>query len=393
MDVDDRGPARAALVAALDVVGAAPSERFERIVRIAREVFEVPLAYVNVIDEDVLHTLTPNAPDEITSGPVGRSFCRLTVQRSGPTVVADTSLDPRTAALPGVTNRGIRFYAGVPLTMPGGEPVGTLCLMDVQPREFSARDEAALIDFGGWAERALAQGLRHDRLQDVVAALTPAPLAVDGYRIAAVSVPYGDVSGDVHDWSAGDGRLTVTLADVMGKEQPAALLGAGVRAALRQHRDVDPLTALAAAEPALAEDLVRADAFATLFHARLTTATGVVEAVDAGHGLVLHVRADGGHHVLRSHGLPLGLHQGVGPRSSTSLVLEPGDALIIASDGVLDLGDGTIDTLADLARTHDRARDTAAFLETVRLRAAERAEDDVTVLVLTRSADPGAASD
>ncbi len=57
---------------------------------------------------------------------------------------------------------------------------------------------------------------------------------------------------------------------------------------------------------------------------------------------------------------------------------------------MLDLGDGTVDTLRDLAQTLRRARSTTAFLETVRLRAAERAEDDVTVLVLTRDAVPGA---
>jgi hypothetical protein len=388
MDIDDHGSARAALVAALDVVDAAPAERFERIVRIAREVFGVAYAYVNLVDDELLHTLTPTTTDEHTSGPLEWSFCQFTVQRPEPTVVPDTTLDPRTAGLPGVTNRGIRFYAGVPLTLPGGDPVGTLCLMDERPRTFSLQDEAALIDFGRWAERALAQGFRNDRLQDVVAALAPLPVDVAGYRIAAVTVPYGDVSGDVHDWSVVDGHLSLTLADVMGKEQPAGLLAAGIRAALRQHRSADVVTALANAEPALSEDLGRANAFATLFHARLAVATGVVESVDAGHGLAVHVSAAGTARLLRSHGLPLGLHHLGAPRSAARLTLEPGDALIVASDGVLDLGDGTVDTLRDLAQTLRRASSTTAFLETVRLRAAERAEDDVTVLVLRRDAAP-----
>ncbi|KTR08374.1 hypothetical protein NS184_05860 [Curtobacterium luteum] len=386
--MDDLGSssARAALVAALDVVGAAPSERFERIVRVAREVFDVPLSYVNVLDDDLLHTLTPNVPDEIVSGPVGWSFCQLTIRQVEPTVICDTTADPRTAGLPGVTNRGIRFYAGVPLTMPGGVPVGTLCLMDTQPRDFSLADEAALIDFGRWAERALGQGLHHDRLQDVVAALTPAPLGVRDLHVSATSVPYGDTSGDLHDWSTDGQHLIVTLADVMGKEQPAAILAAGIRAALRQHRDRAPEDAVRAVEPAVAEDLVAASAFATLFHARVTLGTGAVEAVDAGHGLVVHLGADGRHRVLRSHDLPLGLHPVGAARSVTTVTLAPGDALLVASDGALDLGDGTIDTLSELARTFERTRDHHAFLETVRLRAAERAEDDVTVVLLTRDA-------
>ena len=385
MSTGDRGSVRGALVAALDVVDAAPSERFERIVRVAREVFDVPLSYVNVLDEDLLHTLTPNVPDEILSGPIGWSFCQLTVRQTEPMIVPDTAADPRTSGLPGVVNRGIRFYAGVPLTIAGGEPVGTLCLMDTRPRDFSPQDTAALIDLGRWAERALGQGLHHDRLLEVATALAPPATTLDGYRIAALTVPYGDLSGDLHDWSTVDGELVFTLADVMGKEQPAALLAAGIRAALRQHRSLDPGAAVAAAEPALSEDLVRASAFATLFHARLAPDTGTVEILDAGHGLAVHVPADGPPRTLRSHGLPLGLqHEGL-PRSTTTLVLEPGDALVVATDGALDLGDGTIDTLLDLARTLGRARHLEAFLETVRLRAAERAEDDVTVVVLVRA--------
>lgn len=384
MSTGDHARVRSALVAALDVVDAPPSERFERIVRVAREVFDVPLAYVNVLDADLLHTLTPNVPDEIASGPIGWSFCQLTIQHAEPTVITDTTADARTAGLPGVTNRGIRFYAGVPLTIAGGEPVGTLCLMDTSPRDFSAQDTAALMDLGRWAERALGQGLHHDRLLEVADALAPTAVAFAGYRVAGLTVPYGDVSGDLHDWSIVDGDLVLTLADVMGKEQPAALLAAGIRAALRQHRSLGPVAALAAAEPALAEDLGRANAFATLFHARLHPGEGVVDLVDAGHGLAVHVPVDGNPRILRSHGLPVGLHQEGAPRTPTTVTLDTGDALVVASDGALDLGDGTVDTLLDLARTLGRARDVDAFLETVRLRAAERAEDDVTVVVLLR---------
>ncbi|WIB36152.1 GAF domain-containing protein [Curtobacterium sp. MCJR17_043] len=114
MDTDGSPSARAALVAALDIVDAAPTERLERIVRIARDLFAVPMSYVNLLDDALLHTLTPNVPGEATTVPLEWSFCQLTVQRPGPTVVPDTAADPRTADLPGVTSRGIRFYAGVP---------------------------------------------------------------------------------------------------------------------------------------------------------------------------------------------------------------------------------------------------------------------------------------
>ncbi|WP_214982400.1 PP2C family protein-serine/threonine phosphatase [Curtobacterium sp. ISL-83] len=389
MDFDGARAARAALVAALDVVVAAPSERFQRIVRIARELFNVPFSYVNVLDDTLLHTLTQNVPNEPTSGPIEWSFCQLTIEQAEPTIVPDTLLDPRTAELPGVSHRGIRFYAGVPLTMPGGIRIGSLCLIDTEPREFTLQDEAALMDLGRWAEVVLAHGLQQDRLLEVVAALTPQPLDAAGYRITGLSVPYGDLSGDVYDWTADETGITVSLADIMGKEQPAALLAAGLRAALRQHDRLEPVDAVAAMEPRICEDLLRASAFGTLFHGRLDRANGRVEYVDAGHGLVLHLRASGGGGVLRSHDLPIGLRPPEsGPRRGSSVVLEPGDALILTSDGALDLGDGTIDTLADLGETLRRASSIEAFLETVRLRAAERAEDDVTVVVLARADSP-----
>jgi serine phosphatase RsbU (regulator of sigma subunit) len=79
------------------------------------------------------------------------------------------------------------------------------------------------------------------------------------------------------------------------------------------------------------------------------------------------------------------LHAEGARRRASTTVLEPGDVLVVVSDGALDLGDGTIDTLLDLARTLRAASSVDAFLETVRLRAAERAEDDVTVVVLGRA--------
>jgi hypothetical protein len=384
MDVDGSRSARAALVAALDVVGLAPSERFDRIVRIAREVFDVPFASIDLLDDTLLRTLTPDVPGGSASGPLEWSFSQLTVQRPGPTVVRDTLADARTADLPGVTRGGIRFSAGVPLSLPGELTIGSLCLMDVRPREFTPQDEAALIDLGRWTEQALTKGLQHDRLLEVVEALAPQPVHVPGYELAGLSVPYGDLSGDVHDWAVAEDAVTFLLADIMGKEQPAALLAAGLRAALRQHDGLPPVAAVGAVEPRMTEDLGRASAFATLFHSRLTPSTGRIDFVDAGHGLVLHLHADGTSEILRSRDLPLGLHPEGVPFRRGSLVLKPGDVLLVASDGVLDLGDGTIDTLTDIGRTFRRAPHTAAFLETVRLRAAEHAEDDVTVAVLAR---------
>lgn len=378
--------ARAALVDALDVVDRDPAERFERIVRTARDVFGVPLSYLNLVDDSTLYSLTPATPEEGRSMPLSRSFCQHTVRRPEPLVIPDTAADDRSASLPAVTELGIRFYAGVPLTMPGGVRVGALCLMDTVPRELSVEDEAALVDLSRWAERVLADGLEHDRLAAVVAATTPTTVDVPGYEVAGFSRPLGEVGGDVLDWSATDEGLSFTIADVMGKGPAAAILAAGLRGALRARTGLAPDTAVAGLEAQLAPEMSRAESFATLFHARLAPRSGRVDFVDAGHGIVLHVRADGTHNVLRSLDLPIGLHPAGIARASGSVVLQRGDALVVASDGVLELGDGTLDALVVLGRKLREADSVQDFLDVVRARAAERAEDDLSVLVVAREA-------
>lgn len=90
----------------------------------------------------------------------------------------------------------------------------------------------------------------------------------------------------------------------------------------------------------LSDDLTSTETFVTLFHARLDTATGAVRYVDAGHGLAVIVRKTGVVERLSSEGLPLGVLDDE-KWISHDVMLEDGETLVIASDGVLDLiGDG-----------------------------------------------------
>jgi GAF domain-containing protein len=71
-------------------------------------------------------------------------------------VIEDTVLDPRFAQNPLVLDEPrIRFYAAQPVRGPGGHNVGTLCVMDKQPREFSDDDRDALRDLGELVEKEL----------------------------------------------------------------------------------------------------------------------------------------------------------------------------------------------------------------------------------------------
>ena len=159
-----------------------------------------------------------------------------------------------------------------------------------------------------------------------------APFALD-----ARCVPARDVGGDFYDWQLSQpGHLWFTLADVMGKGMPAALWMATVRTAMRAVvRDSSPDTAMRYVARALEPDLARADAYVTLFLARLDVARRRLTYVDARHGHVFVRRASGAVESLPTRGLPVGIlpdeiyHQG-------EIDLAPGDALILYSDGLID---------------------------------------------------------
>ncbi|MBG6182244.1 GAF domain-containing protein [Arthrobacter sp. CAN_A214] len=119
-------------------------ERFDRITRQAREQFGVSSSTVSLIDsyrqylKSVVGPVGQNTPREL-------SFCNITIRNAGPLIVNDAQADERFKNNPLVRGEPhIRFYAGYPLRGPNGWTIGTLCIIDQKPRDFSADDEAAL---------------------------------------------------------------------------------------------------------------------------------------------------------------------------------------------------------------------------------------------------------
>jgi hypothetical protein len=381
---------RAALLAALDVVQGGPEERFERITRIAREAFGVAGSFLNLAGADVVFHKSQQSDQAIpASTPLRDSFCGRTIQQDSPLVVPDARDDLRFSDLPGVNEApNVRFYAGVPLHVGAdATKIGTLCLIDPVPRTLSTEDLALLEELGIWAERELATGLDDDRLRAVLSGLQPRTIDLPGWTIGGTSIPHGIVSGDFHEWRVADGTVDLTVADVMGKGMAAGLLAAGMRGALLARCDQPPAAAVSALEEQIAPDLSNAEAFATLFHGRLDTETGRMDFIDAGHGLVLHLHADGTESILRSVDLPVGLHPLGIDRAAGDLVLEPGDTLVLVSDGALELWDSTLASLSRLGALYRKSPDIPAFLAGVRRRALEHDPgDDLTVVVVARDA-------
>ncbi|GMU02567.1 hypothetical protein KH5H1_66870 [Corallococcus caeni] len=145
-------PRRLQALRSLCLLDTPAHERFDRIVRAAAHLFRVPIALVSLIDEDRQWFKARQGLDAPQT-PRDVSFCGHAILSSATFVVPDALKDARFHDNPLVLGAPfVRFYAGHPLRAADGSRVGTLCLIDSQPRDFSGADLAALADLAGWAE-------------------------------------------------------------------------------------------------------------------------------------------------------------------------------------------------------------------------------------------------
>ncbi len=140
----------------LQVLDTPPEERFDRITRTARRLFEVPIALVSLVDRD-RQWFKSNPGLDAFQTPREISFCGHAILSEGPFIVRNTLDDIRFFDNPLVTgDLALRFYAGIPLhEKKGGYRVGTLCLLGKQTRDFTDADIEALTDLAHWAETEL----------------------------------------------------------------------------------------------------------------------------------------------------------------------------------------------------------------------------------------------
>jgi signal transduction histidine kinase len=121
-------------------------KQFDRVVRLASRWFDVPISLVTLLDEDRQWFKACVGVDRRETGREV-SFCEHNIHDEEMLVVADASTDPRFEDNPLVTGPpGIRFYAGAPLVTPEGQILGSLCVIDTEPRDPEAMDLDVLAD-------------------------------------------------------------------------------------------------------------------------------------------------------------------------------------------------------------------------------------------------------
>lgn len=203
---------------ALCVLGTPPEERFDRITRLVQRLFGVPIALVSLVDADRQWFKSRQGLDA-TETPRDVSFCGHAILAPDPFYVPDALADERFADNPLVTGPPhVRFYMGVPLAVPGGQRVGTLCIIDHVPRTFDAAQRAQLRDLAAWVVTELEHDVTRETARRLAASEHHLQAVLDNVADGIITI---DRSGTI---------LTVNQAAVaVFGYDPADLVGANIR--------------------------------------------------------------------------------------------------------------------------------------------------------------------
>ncbi len=292
---------------------------------------------VYVVDYEQRALVPVPAPDVEDSGPLpiqgtvaGRSFAM--------TKVLDVESDAGTGRrlwiplLDGTERIGV-----VRLTVGGGdrvpEPLVAACERYAHFIALMVVSKSAYTDFFERLRRTAPMTLASELVWELV---PPLVLASDDFVLSALLEPCYDIGGDAFDYALDAGVLRVAVFDAMGHGLPAAGMASLALSAYRHSRrnGDTPAVAYAAIDAALADQHL-ASRFVTALIAELHLATGELRWVSAGHPAPLLLR--GGRLVKAldvSPSPPLALQLAPGPPVEGRESLEPGDMLLLYTDGL-----------------------------------------------------------
>ena len=337
----------------------------------------------------------------------GKGIIGHVIATGRPVVAPDVSLDEHY-----VNGRpATRSEIAVPIVS-DGDVIGALNLESDAVDTFSDADLDFLEFFAVAAAISIEKAIVHREVlelhriehqlrvaREVQSALLPAvDPVVAGYDVAGLNIPTWEIGGDCFDYlPQPDGTLAIALADVSGKGVAAALLMATFRAALRSRRPVggDIVGAVTDLNRVLV-DSMDASRFVTAVCGLLDPATGVFRYANCGHNPPLLLRAGGGCEALPGGGPALGMWDGA-TFTSSQVVLEPGDTLVLYTDGVVEVADANdqqfgTDRLEQAVRAHTGGTARTAIDAVV---AATRAfagrltyDDDFTLVLVRRESRP-----
>lgn len=311
---------------------------------------------------------------EVIRFPVDRGIAGAVARQKACLIIPDAYADPRfNPEVDRNTGWRTRNMLAVPMTNLDGQLVGVLEALNKRGGPFTPHDgdlvsalaaqAGVALDRARLLEEYLAKrGLEKEMelARDIQAGLLPqTPPRVAGIDLAGWSRPSEYAGGDFFDFFEwGDGRVGLMLGDAVGHGVGPALLAAETRALVRALalREAEPQAVLTDANRILAND-VSEGRFVTLALAAVDSQTGIATYASAGQGPLVVLRRDGTREQLMPTGIPLGVLPEVDMPGGEPLLLAPGEALLLISDGIYecetkDGGDLGIDRVIETAHQH-----------------------------------------
>lgn len=141
---------------ALNLIQRLHDQRYLRITRMVKGLFNADASYIALIDaeDQWIRAAQGQLPEKTKRS---EAFCNLTIMQDTPLVINNVHKDPRFTNSPLVNQPPfVQFYAGCPIHAPGGEKLGTLSFTDSAPRAFSADDEALLTALAAMVDTEIA---------------------------------------------------------------------------------------------------------------------------------------------------------------------------------------------------------------------------------------------
>jgi len=138
--------ARVAALRSLQLLDTLPDEAFDRLTRLASRMLPAPIALVNLVDSERQFFKSAVGMGDLRELPIGTGVCSYAVASREPLVIADARLDPRFSTNPIVTDYGLVAYIGIPLITADEHALGTLCVVDPEPRAWREEDLETMRD-------------------------------------------------------------------------------------------------------------------------------------------------------------------------------------------------------------------------------------------------------
>jgi GAF domain-containing protein len=150
---------RLAALARSGLIGSGPDHAFDRLIELAAQLVGLPRGCITLVDGALTTATAAIGFPEGSSlyAPIEQSFCRYVVSTGQPLVVNDARSDPRTAGDPAIEAFDAVSWAGYPIEDADGAVLGTFCLMDSYPHEWTADDLLILATLAQAASSEIAR--------------------------------------------------------------------------------------------------------------------------------------------------------------------------------------------------------------------------------------------